>query len=285
MPIADNRGNSRDPKYNNQSPASFDLSVARQHITGQRSFFFFGFNEDLDTGWEDIWPGGGDVQWQTAAAKVKIASSHAADTSDGLGCRSVEIHGLSATGVDQSEVIATNGVTAAESTLEYIRVNKLHSEDVGTYGGSHQGVIDCRVTNVTFANGALLSSMKGDEGASGDSVQYGRGEAGNGFWSVPLGKVLYITRLEVAMNLKANESISVSLYERDNLLTVGAPFAPRRVLWEVAEITEPYKKEFKSHIKIKSLADIWFRAKGSAADNKLEVWLDFYLVDTDTEGA
>ncbi len=268
-----------------RDPTHFDLDAARVHIAGQRSFFFFGFNNDVDAVWEDIWAAGGDINWQTTPAKVKVASSHAADTAAGLGLQSVEIHGLSATGEDQEEVLALSGTTPVESVLTYIRVNKIHSEEVGTYGGSHQGDIECRVTNATFANGDLLSTMKGQEGASGSSVQYGRGEAGNGFWSVPLGKVMYITRLGVAMSVGTNKTISIALYERDNLLDVTTPFQPRRVLWEVAEISEPHTKTFKSHVKIKSLADIWFRAIGSGADNKIEVSLDFYLVDADSEGA
>ena len=44
---------------------------------------------------------------------MKIASSDAADngTTPGLGVQSVEIHGLSATGADQDEVLLTNGTT------------------------------------------------------------------------------------------------------------------------------------------------------------------------------
>lgn len=265
---------------------SFDLDTAREHILGQRAFFFFGFNDDIDTAWEDVHASGGDIQWQTTAAKVKVASSDAIDNSSGNGLRSVEIHGLSATGVDQDEVIVLNGTTAVESSLTYIRINKMHSEAVGTYGGSHQGNIECRVTNATFANGAILATMKGVEGNVDTSVQYGRGEAGNGFWSVPLGKVMYITRLGVAMSLAGNNNtLDIALFERDGLLTVAAPFEPRRVLWEVAEIEQPHTKTFKSHIKIKALTDVWFRARGSTTGNKVETSLDFYLLDEDASGA
>jgi len=260
--------------------SSFDLDTARIHITGQRAFFFFGFNDLVGTDWEDIHPNGGDINWLQTATKVEVLSSDAADTSTGLGVRSVELHGLSATGEDQDEIIAMNGTTAVESALTYIRVNKLHNETVGTYGGSHQGDITCRVTG----GGDTLSLMTGIEGNVDTSVQYGSGEAGNGYWSVPLGKVLYITRLSVIPDVAANKTVDVVLYEREDILDTTTPFSPRRVLWAELAVDQPIEKEFKSHIKIKALADIWFRAKGSA-NSRIEVSLDFYLVDANASGA
>ena len=264
----------------------FDLDSARKHITGQRAFFFFGHNNALQSNvFEDVWEGGGDINWQTTAAKIKIKSTHAADTATGpgLGLQSVEIHGLDANGADIEEVLALSGVTPVESVNSYIRVNLVHNEEVGTYGGSHQGTIEWRVTNATFGNGALLGQMSGLEGAADSSVQFGYGEAQNGFTSVPLGKVLYVTRLEVIP--KANKGINVILYERDGLLTVADPFQPRRVIWSAEELEEPVEKEFKSHIKIKALADLFFRAEGVGAVSGVDVELDYYLVDADSDGA
>ena len=106
-----------------------DLEYARIQANGtDRAFFFFGHNDDVGTTYEDIHPNGGDINWITTATKVEVSSSDAADTAAGLGTRSVEIHGLSATGVDQDEVIAMNGVTPVESSLTYVRVNKIHNE-------------------------------------------------------------------------------------------------------------------------------------------------------------
>lgn len=259
-----------------------DLGLARRLVTGQRSFFFFGHNDDVDTVWEDIHADGGDIEWLTTATKVEVLSSDAADTSAGLGVQSVEIHGLSATGADQDEVIAMNGTSAVESSLTYIRINKMHSEAVGTYGGSHQGDITCRVTG----GGAVLSVMTGDEGAVDTSVQYGSGEAGNGYWSVPLGKVLYITDLSVTINTKTNQTVDIKLYEREDILVTSAPMGPRRVLWHIDEVAGgEFERRFKSHIKVKNLADIWFRAKGSGTNNKISVSLDFYLLDQNASGA
>ena len=259
-----------------------DLEYARIQVKGtDRAFFFFGFNDAVGTSWEDIHPNGGDINWLTTAGKVEVLSSDAADTAAGLGVRSVEIHGLSATGADQDEIIATNGVTAVISTLDYIRVNKMHSETCGTYGGSHQGNITCRVS----VAGATVSLMTGEEGAVDTAVVYGSGEAGNGYYSVPLGKVMYITRLQVIPNFGAsNKTIDIALYEREDILDSSVPVSPRRVLWQESGVENAIDKEFKSHLKIKALTDVWFRAKGSA-ESKIEVYLDFYLLDENASGA
>lgn len=262
-----------------------DLDFARRHIPGGRSFFFFGHNDAVGTSYVDIWPGNTDLNWQTTAAKIKVQSSDAADTSDGAGVRSIEIHGLSATGVDQSEVIAMNGTTAVESVLTYIRINKMHNETVGTYGGSHQGDIECRVTNATFANGALLSKMVGEEGSAGDDPQYGLGEASNGYWTVPLGKVLYITNITVNVQAGTNKSADVVLYEREGILDTSAPMDPRRIIWNRFDIEGAHTEIFKSHIKIKQLTDLWFRAEAEAASTRIDVKCHFYLLDRDADGA
>jgi hypothetical protein len=262
-----------------------DLDIARVQVAGKESSFFFGYNEDITSAWEDIHPTGGDIQWQTTAAKVAISSSDAADTSAGLGCRSVEIHGLSATGADQDEIIVLNGTTEVESTLDYVRVNLVHNETVGTYGGSHQGDVTCRVTSGGAKTGDIMSVMTGLEGAVDTSVQYGSGEAGNGYSSVPLGKVLYLTGGEVFVNTTGTKTADIVLYEREGILNTSAPFDSRRALWSAVEVQGRIPFVFKSHKKIKSLADVFFRAQASNAGTKIEVYLEYYLVDENGSGA
>jgi len=261
--------------------AEIDLDFARKHIPGGRSFFFFGHNDAVDQTYEDVWPTGGNINWLTTAAKMEVLSSDVNDTSDGVGVRSVELHGLDANGADQDEVITMAGATVTESALTYIRVNKMHNETVGTYGGSHEGDVTCRVTG----NGSIQSVMVGEEGTVGNTVQYGLGEASNGFWSVPLGKVMYITDLTVNVQAGANKTADIILYEREGILDTTAPMDPRRIIWNRFGIEGAHSETFKSHIKIKALTDIWFRAKAGANDTRVDVKLHYYLVDADASNA
>ena len=258
-----------------------DLDYARKHMPGGRAFFFFGHNDSVDTSYEDIWPTGGDINWLTTATKVEVISSDVADASAGLGTRSVELHGLSATGVDQDEVIVMNGTTAVESTLTYIRVNKLHNETVGTYGGSHKGDITCRVTGA----GSVQSLMTGEEGSVDTSVQYGIGEASNGYWTVPLDKVMYITDITVNVQTGTNKSADVILYEREGILDTVAPMDPRRIIWNRFGSEGAHSETFKSHIKVKNLTDSFFSAKAEANGTRIDVKCRFYLLDDDASGA
>jgi hypothetical protein len=255
-----------------------DLELARRQITGQEARFIFGHTKTLVNGtWSDVWAGAGNYPWQQVGAKIKVKSSSTADTVGGLGLQSVEIHGLSSLdGSDQEEIINLNGTTPVESALSYSRVTLAHNQEVGTYGGSHQGDIELRVTNATFANGALIGKMEGKEGAADSSVQYGYGEANNGFLSVPKGLVAYITRLEVIPN--AAKPIDIVLYEREGILLQNPPYLPRREIWGADAVDVPIEKVFKSHIKIKSLTDLWFRAQGNGQSSEVDVWLDYYLL-------
>jgi len=257
------------------------LDFARKHIPGGRSFFFFGHNDSVGTVYEDIHPESGDINWLSVATKVEVLSTDAADTLAGLGLRQVEIHGLSATGADQVEIIDMNGTTAVESSLTYMRINKIHSESVGTYGGSHQGDIICRVTG----GGSTITFMMGEEGSVDTSVQYGLGEAPNGYWSVPLGKVLYIRHLSVNVQSSGNNTADVILYEREGILDSSPPYGPRRVIWNRFDIQGSHPEPFTSNVKIKQLTDLWFRAKASNGTVRIDVKLHFHLLDQDADGA
>ena len=267
-------------------PKSFDVEYAREHIPGHRAFFFFGYSPAIaqDT-WEDIHPTGGDIQWQTSAVTVSVSSTDVNDTIAGSGCQKVEMHGLSDSGADQSEVINLNGTTEVDSNLTYRRVNKLHAEQVGTYGGSHEGNITARVDSSGAKTGEILSRMFGFEGTVDiNGAAYGTGEAGNGYWTVPLGKTLYITEVTVDIDTAGNnKEADVILYEREGILTTSGAMLPRRIIWDVQAGRGEVIKTFKSHIKIKPLTDLWFRAKPTAAA-AISVSLDFYLVDTNAAG-
>jgi hypothetical protein len=256
----------------------YDLDCSRENLRGQGSSSLFGYNDAITNAWQDIHSEGGDIPWQTTAQSVEVVSTDAADngTTPGAGLHSVEVHGLSATGADQTEIILTDGTAAVAGALTYIRVNRMHSEKCGTYGGSHQGDVTLRIA----AAGANLVTMKGDEGLVNTATFYGLGEAGNGYYTVPLGKVMYITRLQaiISSDVAANKVVSIILYEREDILDNTTPFSPKRVLWKETDIDKSIAKEFKHHLKVKPLTDIWFRAFASTS-SRVEVTLDFYLVD------
>jgi len=94
----------------------------------------------------------------------------------------------------------------------------------------------------------------------------------------------YLTGIRVIPTLTAGETISVALFEREGILNTSAPFDPRRVIWSEEDFTTLAPVVFSSHIKIKGLTDLFFRAKGSAAC-EVKVWCDYYLLDANADGA
>ena len=268
-----------------RSASVVHLDISREHVKSQGTDLIFGFNADVGTSWEDIWPQGGDIAWQTTASVMGISSSSAVDTLLGAGARQLEIHGLSATGVDQKETLDMSGTTEVDTALTYIRITKMHLENVGTYGGSHQGDITARVGSSGAKSGAILAVMTGQEGSVDTSVQYGSGEINAGHWTVPLDKVAYLIGGTVIVNTTASKTADVVLYERENLLDATAPYGPRRELWGATETQGIVPIELKHFQKIKQLTDIWFRAQASNAGTKISVELYFYVLDNNSEGA
>lgn len=261
------------------------LDYARQIKPGQRSYFFTGYNLDVDTAWEDICPQGGDYPWPIGTAtKVAISSSDAADTAAGAGCWSVEVHGLSLLGADQDEVIATNGTAEVESALDYSRVNRCHAQECGTAGGSNQGKITCRITSGGAKSGDILAEMQGFEGAAGDNPQYGAGEAGLAHYTVPKDKVMYITGGKFSVNTTGVKTADLILYEREGILRTAAPFLPRRIIDQWIEVQGHETFNFDSPIKIKELTDLWVRGKAAQSGTKISYKVDFYIIDSNAAG-
>lgn len=96
---------------------------------------------------------------------------------------------------------------------------------------------------------------------------------------------MYITRLEVIPDVASNKTVDVILYEREDILDVTGPtFSPKRILWKESGVETKTEKNFSSYIKVKPLADVWFRAKASGT-SKIEVYLEFYLLDENSAGA
>ena len=59
----------------------FPLQIARGQIQGHTGVIVFGYNPDVDTSAESVWPDGGVVPHPTVAAVLSVSSSSANDTS------------------------------------------------------------------------------------------------------------------------------------------------------------------------------------------------------------
>lgn len=114
----------------------FELQVSRGQIAWHRSVVVFGYNSDVDTSPETIWPGGGLLLFPASAIQMKVSSGSANDTSNGTGARTVYIGGLDANHNETSEVVTMNGQTAVLTTKFYLHINQAYVASAGSLDGA-----------------------------------------------------------------------------------------------------------------------------------------------------
>jgi hypothetical protein len=194
----------------------FSLQVARGLIPGHSVVTVFGYNPDIDTSEESVWPDGGTVPHPTAASVLKVSSSDAADASpSGTGARTVRITGLNANYFEVSETVVLNGQTAVNTVNSYLYVNGLTVTSVGS-GGANAGNINVGTGNVTSGVPAVLY----------DIIAIGYNNRTTGHYCVPAGYTGFLVQgLFTAGQASGSTSITSKLLIHspdDNIIRVGA---------------------------------------------------------------
>jgi hypothetical protein len=159
----------------------FGLQVSRGQVQGHSAVIVFGYNPDVDTTQESVWPDGGTVPHPTSASVLKISSSDANDTSAGTGARTVFIEGLDGDYAVVSETVTLNGQTAVNTTRSYLYVNSFYVVTVGS-GGENAGNINAGTGVVTAGVPAVLY----------DIIAAGFNNRTTGHYCVPAGYTAYM---------------------------------------------------------------------------------------------
>ena len=138
----------------------FELQVARGQIMGHTAVTVFGYNPDVDTAEEAIWPNGGTIPHVTTASILKISSSSINDTAAGTGARTVYISGVDGNYNTVSETVTLNGQTAVNTVNSYIALNQFYTATVGSTG-YNEGNINAGTGTVTAGVPAVLYDLIG----------------------------------------------------------------------------------------------------------------------------
>lgn len=125
-------------RYGRTEP--FELQVSRGQVAWHRPVVVFGFNGDIDSATETIWPGGGLLPFPSSAIQMSVSSASANDTSSGTGARTVYISGLDANHNEVSETVTLNGQTAVTTVNSYLHINDAYVASAGS-GNSAAGSI------------------------------------------------------------------------------------------------------------------------------------------------
>lgn len=110
----------------------FELQVSRGQIAWHRPVIVFGFNSDVDTASETVWPGGGILDYPASALQMSVSSSNANDTAAGTGARSVYIGGLDTNHNEVSETVVLNGQSAVTTQNSYLHINEAYVVSAGS---------------------------------------------------------------------------------------------------------------------------------------------------------
>jgi hypothetical protein len=192
----------------------FGLQIARNQIQGHSDVLVFGYNPDLDTSEESIWPNGGTVPHPTVASVLKISSTSASDTSDGTGARTVVISGLDGDFNTVTETVILNGQTAVNTTNSYLYVNQFYVASLGS-GTSNAGDINAGTGTVTSGVPAVLYDM----------IATGFNQRTTAHYCVPAGYTGYMVKgLITAGQATGSTAVTAFLKQHgtDEILRVGA---------------------------------------------------------------
>ena len=247
--------------FGNTEP--FDLQVSRGHIEGHQTVAVFGYNPDVDTSEETIWPDGGTIYHPSVASVLKVSSSNAADTSAGTGARTVFIEGVDGDFEIVSETVTLNGQTEVNTANSYLYVNTLYVATVGS-GGANAGNINVGTGTVTAGVPAVLY----------DLIAIGYNQRTTGHYCVPAGYTGYMT-CGVITTGQASGSTSVTAFLKqhgpDGVLRVGA----------VSTLNNgSVQYDFSPHYVIPEKNCIGASVLGTSANNSASCFFNIILVKT-----
>ena len=192
----------------------FGLQVSRSQIDGHTDVIVFGYNPDVDTAEESIWPNGGTVPHPTVASVLKISSTSADDTSAGTGARTVFISGVNGSFNTVSETVILTGQTEVNTVNLYLYVNEFYVVTVGS-GGANAGDINAGTGTVTAGVPAVLYDMIATSFNQRTTAHY----------CVPAGFTGYMVKGVITTG-QATGSTAVTAFLKqhgpDNILRVGA---------------------------------------------------------------
>ena len=159
----------------------FNLQVARGQIPWHQSVTVFGYNSDVDTSVETVWPYGGLLQFPDTALQMKVSSDNANDTAAGTGARTVYLEGLDANHDVISETVSLNGQTAVLTTNSYLHINQAY---VATAGSLYSAA-----GNIYFGTGVVTLGVPA---TVYDIIQYDYNIRVTGSYTIPAGYTGYL---------------------------------------------------------------------------------------------
>jgi hypothetical protein len=242
----------------------FGLQVSRGQIMGHRAVTVFGYNPDLDTAEETVWPDGGTVTRAAAAGVMKVSSSSTDDAAAGTGARTIVVQGLDANYNEISETVTLDGQTAVNTAKSFLRINNMYVATAGS-GLTSAGTIYIGTGIVTAGVPATIY----------DLIYVGYNQTTTGFYTVPAGYTAYLH----AGNLSVGQA-SGSSEVTGRLLTIGTNGIPLTAA--VVTLNNGFSDYvFETPIPIPEKTSLEARAIGKSSNNSVSSTFQMILVKND----
>lgn len=242
----------------------FELQVARGQISWHIPVTVFGFNPDIDTTEETVWPGGGIITHPSAAIQWKVSSSSANDTSAGTGARTVFINGLDANYNQVTETVTLNGQTAVLTTNSLLRINSAYVATAGS-SNSAEGSIYFGTGTVTAGVPATVWQI----------ILFDYNSTVTGHYTVPAGYTAYMDAGQISAG-QATGSTQIT----GRLLASGTNnIRTTAALVTLNNGTATY--DFFVPISFPEKTDIEAAAVGGAANNSVSSYFNIILIKND----
>lgn len=146
----------------NTRPTDFHYEVAMGKRQGRTTWNKFGYNNDVDTGGEEVVAEfGGTFNIMTSADTLDVVSSSANDVNTtGSGAQQILIIGIDANSDEISETVNLNGVTTVTTTNSFLGVNRAYVISSGS-SNSNEGTITIDDTSGTVGTQATIPANQG----------------------------------------------------------------------------------------------------------------------------
>ncbi len=236
----------------------FFVETTKGNIIGQTTGNIFAQNDVVGTIEEDIQSQGGTLIFLQNAEIIGLVSSDTVnDIFGGANATSVLIVGLDENFIEISEVVNLSATTVNTSN-EYIRINRLVVNEVGTY---------------TVSNAGIITATAAISGTVQIEIPLGEGVSKSSHYTVPAGQRLIVTRIFVSVD--TGKEVDIMLKTRANADNTVAPFSPVIIPRIVKGISVPIDAEQKAGILLDEKTDIWGTALTSVGTSEVEVNVDF----------
>jgi len=239
----------------------FELQVGRGQITAHSVIHVFGFNPDVDTAEETVWPIDGILGHPPSPTVMTISSSSTNDAAAGTGARTLLIEGVNGTGGLVTEIVTLDGQTAVNTVNTYDAIERMVVLTVGS-GGSNAGIIYAGTGTVTAGVPAVPYSAIG----VGDNLSL------VGHWTCPAGYAGYLVHGKITVGPTAGNNYVIGrlkLRGQDDIVRTAG-------ITTVSQGAVDY--HFDYPIKILPGECITATAQGSGTNNTVSSYFQILLV-------